>query len=190
MDHQYFSDLTIEEMPFAGNLGTCLMDMYNPLSVTDAGCATGLYLLPFFHKGITVAGIEINQSAFDLSVIPYDRMYNCDLQYPITMVNKSDLLICLEVLEHIPAEFAYRTICNLAQLSDTIIFTAAQPGQGGEGHINLRHKNYWEDLFSFVGMFRWKIDETMLLDKVKCGPYMGWFINNLMIFKRTLPLAK
>jgi hypothetical protein len=39
----------------------------------------------------------------------------------------------------------------LCRLADVVLFSAAEPGQGGEHHINERPLQYWRELFQSKG---------------------------------------
>jgi SAM-dependent methyltransferase len=184
MDKKYFTELTIEETPFANNLGAAIIDIFAPKSVVDVGCATGLYLKPLIENNIAVLGIDSSGVAVENAVIPLKylvRVNILDLSLKLQR-NMYDLCICLEVLEHIEAQYSLKVIKNLVQLSDTIIFSAAQPMQGGEGHVNCRPRNYWESLFVSLNFYRDIEKEILLKERILKGVYMGWFINNFMIF--------
>jgi hypothetical protein len=179
-----YKNLYDEEKPFADRLAGILIDEFNPSSVVDYGCANGLYLHPFHKNEVKIHGYEVSKEALEYPVVP---------RYYLSLMNETDvfigerffdLAICLEVMEHIPEQFAALAVYNLTRLSETIIFTAAQPGQGGNGHINCQIKEYWIDLFD---KFHFKPDEKtteVILDKVKSGYHMGWFVNNLIVFRR------
>jgi hypothetical protein len=67
---------------------------------------------------------------------------------PISEFPKADLAICLEVLEHLPLSVANSLIARLTEASNFVIFSAAQPGQGGTYHINEQELKYWVDQFA------------------------------------------
>jgi hypothetical protein len=69
-----------------------------------------------------------------------------DLRQPLTdLQGKFDLVMCLEVAEHIPKHQAHNALlATLAKSTGSIlIFSAAQPGQPGTGHINPQPVSYW-----------------------------------------------
>lgn len=175
-----------EEGPQAERLAAFLIDTYHPKSVIDIGCATGLYLKHFIPP-ITdkVTGVELESiDSSQLDIHP-DDFYTVD----ITKINlsyhfqKHDLAICLEVMEHIEEEEARIGLENLCRTSDRIIFSAAIPGQGGNGHINCQPKEYWLKAFAGLG-FYYSPDETdKLINYMRNGYHMGWFTQNAMVMK-------
>ncbi|NDB61883.1 hypothetical protein EB001_26095, partial [bacterium] len=79
---------------------------------------------------------------------------------------------------------------NALEDGGTLIFTAAQPGQGGVGHINCRKKEYWAKKLIDKGLV---FDQNLTEDLLKAltenrynqPSYMGWFLNNVMVFRKT-----
>jgi hypothetical protein len=65
-----------------------------------------------------------------------------------------------------------------------LIFTAAQPGQGGVGHINCRKRQYWLDKFVAKGLVYQEDKTNELIQYEKQGIHMGWFVNNVMILTK------
>jgi hypothetical protein len=85
--------------------------------------------------------------------LPADRFLACDLtsSFVRQIGRRFDLVVCLEVAEHLPAEHAERFAASLTELGDTILFSAAVPGQGGRNHINERWPSWWARLFARAG---------------------------------------
>ncbi len=183
-DVGYYQKINAEEGEQADRLADLLIWKYQPKSVLDIGCATGLYLKPFADRGIEVRGVDYSESVIDQSVrqVPGSVIDIHDITAsPINQ--RADLTICIEVLEHIPASGAQPAVKHIAQTADLIFFSAAQPGQGGVGHINCQPKPYWEDLFQKNNFARDRRDEDYLRTILAAGYHLGWLINNLMVFK-------
>lgn len=170
-------DEDLQALALAEVLNLC----YKPAVIADVGCNSGLYLEPFQKQGCTVQGFDIE--AYPNTKVPIKQI---DITAVDTLDFPADLTLCLEVLEHIPEEKADAALKSLTSTSDKIIFSAAQPGQGGVGHINCQPKSYWLEKFSKLG-FSLREDETAhILDQLKGRPgIMGWLFNNLMVFQRS-----
>jgi hypothetical protein len=96
-----------------------------------------------------------------------------------------DIVLSLEVGEHIPENEAHRYTHFIMERSpDLIYFSAARPGQGGNGHINLQNKAYWIEKFFNKGYWL-DIDATEeWITWLQMGPHMGWLRQNGVIFRR------
>lgn len=181
-----YDEIDLEEQPQAERLAQILNDLYAPESVADVGCASGLYLKPFDDQGISVIGYEISPYAKEVAVIDPGSIVLKDITDPdVGMIWWADLLICLEVMEHIEKAGAKQGIDNICLNSPTtIVFSAAIPGQGGEGHVNLQYKPYWQEMFEANGYKRNEGHERIIIDFMRGGYHLGWLTQNLMIFQK------
>jgi hypothetical protein len=98
-----------------------------------------------------------------------------------------DLAVCMEVAEHISEKYASDLVKIISRSSSKYIWwTAAQPGQGGTGHINLKPLHYWSNLFEEVSDFKpdweltYKIKQEMLKNHALVLGY-PWFRDNCLI---------
>ena len=117
-------------------------------SVLDFGGGVGVYLTGFRNKGI-----------FKLVTVEPHSLQGCLFQgieqdttdwinSPQWKLPKKayDLVMTIEVLEHIPVAFHQHVIQSLAQAtSKWLLFSAAHPGQPGEGHIgpSMKGRDQW-----------------------------------------------
>ena len=181
---RYFDTIEKAEQVQAETLAEILTEMYNPGSVADVGCATGIYLWPFHINGVETIGFDSADYAVENKVVP--TVQKADItNYLLT--KKYDLAICLEVLEHIENDLGGGVIQNLVNMTDTIIFSAAQPGQKGTGHINCKPKKHWEMLFKVRGYEKDVQAEKKILDHVTKQDHAEWFKNNLQVFRKVQP---
>ena len=133
-----------------------------PNSVIDVGCGIGQWLKMFHNYGISdYLGLDGEHVLQDNLMIDKSAFVPTDLSKPknIKIGKRFDLAISLEVAEHLPKEVAQDFVFLLTELSDTIIFSAAIPGQTGENHLNEQWHSYWQDLFykrgySFLDVLR------------------------------------
>jgi hypothetical protein len=63
------------------------------------------------------------------------------------MDRRFDLVMSLEVAEHLPHECAELFVNTLVSLGPVVLFSAAIPGQGGTHHLNEQWPDYWAGLF-------------------------------------------
>lgn len=182
MDNNYFQQIIHEETEQARRLAEILIEMYHPATVADYGCATGLYLEPFADQGIEVIGYDNAEPAIALTKLP-DQVHLIDLTQDLEL-KQTDLSISLEVLEHIEARDAVKVAGTIAKHSNILVFSAAHPGQGGEGHINCRTREYWEGVFNVYGLFLDQADTDRVIFHMISGYHMGWLPMNVMVLKR------
>ena len=117
-------------------------------SVIDIGCATGAWLSIFADNGIEdLLGVDSNAIPIDMLEIPVKRFVAFDLAQPYRSSRRFDLVVSLEVAEHLPAAAAEPFVESLVRLGPAVLFSAAIPGQGGTHHLNEQWQDYWAGLF-------------------------------------------
>jgi SAM-dependent methyltransferase len=153
-------------------------------SLIDIGCGAGTWLQAAKELGIlTAVGLD-GSWARDRNVALGNEFVECQLadlnSYP-NFGRNFDLAICLEVAEHLPASVAERFVRYISSLSDTVLFSAAIPFQGGDGHINERWPAYWYEYFKGCGyecvdVLRWSLWHEPDVE--------WWYRQNILIFSR------
>jgi len=127
-----------------------VLDRFQPRSVLDVGCGTGKSLEYFADRGLDVIGIEGSALAISKSRLR-DKMRCLNLNNPIDLGRKFDLVWSFEVAEHIHPRHADAFLATLVHHGDRIVLSAATPGQGGEGHLNEQPPEYWIAKLRVVG---------------------------------------
>lgn len=158
-----------------------LSSIYKVQSVCDVGGGIGVWIDTFkklhdFQEGIVLDGDYIDEGQL---LISKDEFYPCDLEKQISIDRKFDLVICLEVAEHLRKERARSLVRDLCKLGDVILFSAAIPYQGGDGHINERPISYWRNMFYKEGYEAFDIVRPNIQnDKDICW----WYKNNMIVY--------
>lgn len=184
-DQKFFNNTINFESVSAKPFADILIKHFAPKSVVDIGCGVGLYLAEFKANDIASLGFDGAPAAVAGSLIG-DKIKLHDLCRPLKLNRRFDLCLCLEVAEHLEPASSQTLIDTLSNLSKTIIFTAATPGQGPKsiGHINEQPLTYWQKLFE---QKHFKLDKK-LTEKIKWemrrAKIIWWLTKNLMIFKK------
>lgn len=114
-----------------------LVSMFKPSSVVDVGCGVGNWLHEFKNNGVSdLVGIDGAHLNTSLYMLDESKLHITNMEEPFSLPRKYDLVISLEVAEHVSEKSADSFVACLCNLSDTIAFSAAVPGQGGQNHIN------------------------------------------------------
>lgn len=120
----------------------------NSRSVIDVGCGQGTWLSVFREHGVEdvwgVDGSHVDQLQLE---IPAQRFLAADLNRPLSLKRRFDLVVSLEVAEHLPAGCADDFVESLTRLGPVVLFSAAIPHQGGACHLNEQWPSYWANRF-------------------------------------------
>ena len=130
-------------------------------TVLDLGCGTGIWLRVLRDGGrrqVFGVDFEANDPA-DLVVDP-DLVLAADLGKKLDLHLRYDLVVCLEVAEHVDAQFADVVVDNCVRHADLILFSAALPGQQGVDHINEQLPQYWVERFQRRGYIVLDLDSA------------------------------
>ena len=95
-----------------------------------------------------------------------------------------DLVLCLEVAEHLPPRHANKLL-HLLTSYQTVIFSAAHPNQGGVLHVNEQPASYWIKRFADL-KFRLSDKNEALRSQIKGLNLPGWYHQNINIFEKLL----
>lgn len=156
-------------------------------SVVDFGCGTGTWLWVAQRLGCReVLGIDGDYVPDELFMIAKQNFLAHDLSLPVRLHKKYDLAISMETAEHLPEDAADTFVESICSSSDTIIFSAAHPGQGGDGHINEQEKEYWISKFADLHFHAVPIAE-LFENNFKIEQ---WYRDNIIMFKRDLQEKK
>lgn len=165
-----------------------LFQVFKPDSVLDVGTGLGTWLKVCKDLGVReILGIDGEYVDMSKVVIPHEHFLHKDL-IQLTHLDKSyDLTICLEVAEHLPESHAQNFVKFLASTSDTILFSAAIPFQGGQGHINEKPLSYWIEMFQAHGYKLYDFIRPQIWDDNRV---QWWYKQNIVVFSRLiLPLS-
>lgn len=144
-DDNFFLFNLADSRPQAEWLAPKLAKSLQIKSMIDLGCATGHWVAAFLRCGVDARGIEGAQAAARHLVCPADRVTFADLRQPLRQpAYDVDLLISIEVAEHIEGKYVDTFIANMVRYRPRLIFiTGAPPGQGGRFHVNEQPHDYW-----------------------------------------------
>lgn len=162
-----------------------LIQLTKPKSVLDVGCGTGTWLNVFDENGVKdflgVDGDFVNRS---LLKIKTDNFIPVDLRKPLDLKRRFDLVVCLEVAEHLSIENADVLINSLVNHSDQIIFSAAIPNQGGQNHLNEQWPDYWAEKFYEHGYYFHDTIRPIIWNNSKID---WWYRQNIFLVNKTKP---
>lgn len=140
-------------MSFFGAIAERIVRDLRPQTMLDAGCAMALLVEQLHDRGVDVRGIDISEYA--ISKAPEsvrDRVQVGSLTAPIE--GRYDLVISVEVLEHLEAKDCETALDNLCAVTDAFLFSSSPYDYGEPTHINVKTQEQWSEAFARRGFFR------------------------------------
>ncbi|MFA5262191.1 MAG: methyltransferase domain-containing protein [Opitutaceae bacterium] len=145
--------------------------------VVDLGCGRGWYVEALDKAGVPVFGVDGTPGTADKGCLYGEA----DLTEPLG-IRPSDAVLCLEVGEHVPAQYQDALLDNICRMAERqVVLSWAVPGQVGHGHVNCQTNEWVTEQMLSRGFSRNLVVETMLRNSVTTLPY---FKNTLMAFDR------
>ncbi len=157
-----------------------VLQIIQPRSVIDLGCGVGTWLSVFREHGVhDIFGVDGEWINKELLEIPAERFVTHDLRNRFRWIRQFDLVLCLEVAEHLPPDYAEILVDSITELGPVVLFSAAIPFQGGSHHLNEQWPDYW------VNCFQQK--KFLAIDTLRQKVWQNenvewWYAQNMLIF--------
>jgi SAM-dependent methyltransferase len=159
-------------------------ELVQPRSVLDVGCGTGTWAAVCAEHGVEeVFGVDGDYVDRARLRIPRECFRAHDLREPLDLGRRFDLVISLEVGEHVPPDRAEVFVESLVRHADVLFFSAAIPFQGGRGHVNEQWPAWWAERFRKHGFE--PID--CLRPRVWNDPRVKWWYSENAVLYATRP---
>jgi hypothetical protein len=158
-----------------------------PKSLLDVGCGIGTWMRAAFDLGVPdVLGLDGVLLPEDNLLVPSHTVERYDLSKPFRLGRRFEVVLCLEVAEHLPESSAAELIASIAEHGDNVLFSAACPGQPGQHHINCQWPSYWQDRFNQQGFHCEDSVRWQMWDDVRIEP---WYRQNIFWARRDSAVA-
>ena len=184
---QFFDQQSAGSLTSARTVLRQLFDFFPVKSAVDVGCGVAPWLRAAMELGVARAiGLDGDYIDFERLLVKSAYFRSCDLETEDlrSAVNDQepfDLVMCMEVAEHLSAGRAQPFIKELCSLGDLVLFSAAIPGQGGTNHVNEQWPRYWAALFEAHGFMCFDVLRSRLWDREECE---WWYLQNALLFAK------
>ncbi len=162
-----------------------IIQVINPKSVLDIGCGIGTWLKIFEENGVVdYLGVDSEFVELQHLKIPHNHFVGHDLRKELSLNRKFDLVVSLEVAEHLPESSADLFVKTLVSHGEAILFSAAIPGQGGQDHLNEQWPDYWKKKFSFHGYYFHDVLRPVIWGNENVD---WWYRQNIFLLSKESP---
>lgn len=182
----YFAELDATSRPSAIFIARSIARDVHPSRVMDVGCGSGALLLALRELGTMGDGVEYSSAGLAMCRQRGLRVQRFDLENSALprLSPPYNLVISMEVAEHLPEILADRFVAFLAALGDRVAFTAATPGQGGIDHVNEQPHSYWIEKFAAHGFVLDTATAARWSAEWEAEGAAPWYHRNIMYFVR------
>jgi len=189
-DKQFMLSALGAETKSAKIMSETIYSILKPKTFIDVGCGPGHFANEFKKLGkdkISVTATDFSNYSKEF-IDPSVKFMLKDLRVPFNLNKKYDVVLCLEVIEHIDKKYEDTLCKNLIDLTKKyLIITAAPPGQFGLNHVNCKPLDYWKTKFIELGLV---YDEGLTYKMISIwknihrGLVVNYFINNFLVFSK------
>ncbi|MDM8529917.1 glycosyltransferase [Anaerolineales bacterium HSG25] len=139
-------------LTFFSDMASQITDRIQPSTVLDVGCAMGFLVEGLRQHDVEAYGIDRSDNVNNIqpSIAPFCTAGSLADPLP----HRYDLIVCIEVLEHLPQIDAEQAIANFCQASDDILFSSTPFDYREATHINVHPSEYWAEQFAKHNFFR------------------------------------
>lgn len=166
--------MTLDAPPFR-----FLAEKHRPESVLDFGCGDGARLKLLQHSGVRdIHGV--GRHTRDATLLDPGDYTTGDLEKPFSLERRFELVICVELLEHMQPDATQTLIATLtAHAESMILFSVADPGQPGVEQRNCFPMREVLDIWEAAG---WTPDlcDTLAVRSLSTAPC---FRRNLIVLR-------
>lgn len=137
-------------LSFYGAIADEIVRSLTPRRVFDAGCAVGFLVAALWDRNVDAYGRDI--SSYAISQARADVREYCSVgSIADPIEGEYDLVLCIEVLEHMTEQEAVQAIASMTRAAPRILFSSTPSDFDEPTHVNVRPTLYWLRLFAAAG---------------------------------------
>jgi SAM-dependent methyltransferase len=124
-----------------------------PRTVLDAGCGVPMLVEELRDRGVEAWGVDLSEYAIAQAredIRPFCKAASITDEFE----RDYDLILCIEVIEHLPERFAEQAVANLAGHTGQLLFSSTTDAGGDPSHVNVHPHEHWVGLFAQQGLYR------------------------------------
>ena len=135
---------------FFGNIADNIVEKIQPKTVLDIGCAYGLLVESLRDRGCEAFGIDVSDYALSRARNDIVKYLSVDtILRPLS--RKFDLIVTIEVIEHIKEEDCETAVQNMCAAADSVLLATTPDDFDDPTHFNVQPPVYWVKQFAKFG---------------------------------------
>jgi hypothetical protein len=142
---------------FFDGIAARIIEDFHPRTVLDAGCAWGFLVECLRNRGVDAWGVDISEYAIEHvqpEIRPYCQVGSLSEPLPEPLPKQFDLVVTIEVLEHMPEDIGKRAVEMLCGVTKDVLCSASHQDFKEATHLNVQMPAYWVQQFARHGFFR------------------------------------
>jgi hypothetical protein len=167
-----------------------VLELCSPRSLVDVGCGDGKLLKALHRRAPALPLLGIDSSlhgltraaGVDVEVHDLSSARPRRLDCLRRRIDAFDVAVSLETAEHLPPWSARSFVKSLAR-PRMVVFSVAQPDQGGTLHLNERPLSYWRARFDARGYAVAPVDAAFR-ERLSRLDLPWWYGANIQVFAR------
>jgi SAM-dependent methyltransferase len=184
-DHRFY-DSASTSAESAALMANSIVERFQPKSVIDVGCGTGALLESFRALGCEISGLDYADAALAYCAERGLPMRKFDIERDQPLPAKCyDMAVSFGVAERLPPWSARKFVSTMCSFADTIVVSAAPPGQPGHHHINPKPRPYWINKFTSAGYRYYAKLSEALATEWENDEVVPTYARNVMVFIST-----
>jgi SAM-dependent methyltransferase len=140
-------------LAFNATIADRIVSDIRPRHVLDAGCGFGFLVEALRERGVEAMGLDVSAYAIQ-NVHPSVRAYCRQGSIAGDLGGPYDLIVTIEVLEHLLIGDANGAIRNLCTHANDILFSSTPFDRKELTHVNVQPPEYWAEQFARHGFYR------------------------------------
>ena len=166
---------------FLTQIAQKIADDLHPRTVLDAGCAMGHLVAALRDLGVEAYGVDISKYAISKvreDIRPFCKVGSLTEPLPAGLPDRYDLVVTVEVLEHLYEDEGRQAIRNICKLTDEVLFTSTPDDFTEPTHVNVQQREYWCRVFF----------ENGFVDDLNYRP--RYLTSHALLFRRSANIAR
>lgn len=137
-------------------IATKIISSLHPQIVLDVGCEYGYLVESLRELGVEAWGIDISSYAIRQateSIKPFVYAQSATEPLPEMFPQKFDLIVSIDMLEHVNEDIAMTILDNLSPYTDNFLISTSCSNFDDLTHFNVQPPAYWVEKFARRGFF-------------------------------------